>query len=78
MARLLAKIRTTQEKMDAKMDTNQAEMLTRMIAKIDAHHESVIAKMDAWMKGTEAYVGKLEANPVKSEALVDHWEVAKK
>jgi hypothetical protein len=80
IARLLAKIRTTQEKLDARMGTNQAEILARMVAKIlvDAHHESVIAEMDAWIKRTEAYVGKLETNPEKSEALVDNWEVAKK
>jgi hypothetical protein len=40
MARLLAETRTIQEKMDAKMDANQAGMLFRMVV-----------KMDAWIKG---------------------------
>jgi hypothetical protein len=35
MACLLAEIRNTQEKMDAKMNAKQAEMLARMIAIID-------------------------------------------
>jgi hypothetical protein len=33
--------------------------------------------MDAWIEGTEACVGKLEANPGKSEAVAEHWEVPK-
>jgi hypothetical protein len=40
--------------MDAKMNANQAEMLVRMVVKIDVHHERMIAEMDAWIKGTEA------------------------
>jgi hypothetical protein len=77
MACLLAEIGNTQEKMDAKMNANQAEMLAKMRAITDAHHERMIPKVDAWIKGKEACVGKLEANPEKSDAVVEHREVPK-
>jgi hypothetical protein len=48
-----------------------------MIAKLDAHHERMIAKMDAWIEGTEACVGKLDANPEKLDAVAEHREVTK-
>jgi hypothetical protein len=78
MARLPAEIRTSQEKMDAKMDISQAEMLVRMIVKIGAPHKRAIAKMDTCRQGTEACVGKFEGNPEKSEAVAEHREVARK
>jgi hypothetical protein len=56
---LLSEIRTTEENKNA----SQAEMLAWMNVMLDAHHERMIVKMDAWMKGMEACVGKLEANP---------------
>jgi hypothetical protein len=37
----------------------------------------MIAKMDAWIERTEACVGKLEANPEKSDTVVEHQEVPK-
>jgi hypothetical protein len=38
------------------------------MAKLDAQHERMIAKMDAWIEEMEACVGKLEANPQKLNA----------
>jgi hypothetical protein len=32
----------------------------------------MMAKVDGWIKGTEACVGKLVANPKKSDAIVEH------
>jgi hypothetical protein len=32
------------------------------------------AKMDAWIEGTEAYAGKLEANREKSDIIAKHLE----
>jgi hypothetical protein len=58
---LLAKIEVIQ----ANMDDNQ-----EMMAKMNA-------KMDAWIEEMEACVGKLEANPVKSDAIVKHREFPK-
>jgi hypothetical protein len=55
------------------METNQAKMM----AKLDAHHESMIAKMDAQIEGTEACVVKLEANPEESDAVAEHQEAPK-
>jgi hypothetical protein len=78
MERLLAETRNTQEKKDAKMNAKQAEMLARLTAIIDDRHERVIAKLDDWLRGMEACVGKLEANPEKSDAVVEHREVPKK
>lgn len=37
----------------------------------------MIAKVDALIKGKEACVGKLEANPEKSDVTVEHQEVPK-
>jgi hypothetical protein len=37
----------------------------------------MIAKMDAWIEGVEACVGKFEANREKSDAVVEHQEVPK-
>jgi hypothetical protein len=48
-----------------------------MMAKLDAHHERMIAKMDAWIEGMEECVGKLEANPGKSDVAAEHQETPK-
>jgi hypothetical protein len=48
-----------------------------MNAKLDAHLERMIGKMDAWIVGTVAHVGKLVANPEKSDAVAEHKEVPK-
>jgi hypothetical protein len=76
MTCLLAEIRTTQGNMDAKMDANQAQMLAWINTMLDAHHKRMTAKMDAWMKGMEACVGKSEANPGKSDTIAENWEVS--
>jgi hypothetical protein len=47
------------------------------MAKLDANHERMITKMNAWIEGTEACVGKLEANPEKRDAVAEHREVPK-
>jgi hypothetical protein len=37
----------------------------------------MLAKMDARIEGMEACVGKLEANPEKSNAIAEHQEAPK-
>jgi hypothetical protein len=46
-----------------------------MMAKLYDHHARTIAKMDAWIEGTEACVWKLEANPEMSDIVEKHQEV---
>jgi hypothetical protein len=77
MACLLAEIRINQERMEAKLG---AEIKTIRGKMMDSHHEKLVAimkagkeqitaKMDAWMEGMVACVGKLEANPEKSDIV---------
>jgi hypothetical protein len=68
---LLAEIRTSRVKMNAnqaKADTNLREMRAgqevvkqEMLAKLDAHHERMMVRMDSWLKKMEACLGKTEA-----------------
>jgi hypothetical protein len=80
MAHLLAENRTNREEMRDGQELLKEEMtarLAKMNAKLDAYYERMIAKMDAWIEGTVAHVGKLEANPEKSDAVAEHQEVPK-
>jgi hypothetical protein len=58
--------------MEAKMETNKEKMMAKLVA----HHKRMTAKMDAWIEGMEACVGKLET-PEKSDAIMEHQEVPK-
>jgi hypothetical protein len=51
--------------------------LAKMNAKLNARHERMIAKIGAWIEGTEALMGKLETNPGNSAAVAEHREVPK-
>jgi hypothetical protein len=42
-----------------------------------ANQQEMTAKMDTWIEGMEAYVGKLEANREMLDTIAEHHEVAK-
>jgi hypothetical protein len=44
-------------------------------SRIEANQREMIAKMIAWIEGTEACVGKLKANREKCDAVAKHQEV---
>jgi hypothetical protein len=65
----------------AKMDAIQ-EMLAKVEAKVEAHHERMVAKMDIQLEKMEACLGAteavdLEANPEEIESEVEYEEVPK-
>jgi phenylalanyl-tRNA synthetase alpha subunit len=77
LARMEAKIDSSQEKMDAiehkmlaKMETTQHE--------IKAHHKEIMAKMDAQRGVTPTCLGKEENKPLKRKYVEDENEGIKK
>jgi hypothetical protein len=90
MARLLAEMRTNQEKTNAnlkKMKANHEEVMAimetnqeKMMAKLDARHERMVTRMDSQLENREACLEKtevveLEANPEETETESEHQEV---
>jgi hypothetical protein len=55
------------------METNQEKIMAKLVA----YHEKKTAKLDAWTEGMEACVGKLETNPEKPGAIMEHQKVPK-
>jgi hypothetical protein len=85
LSRLLTEMNAMREKMGSNKGGMKAEVETNQ-EKTDDHQEEVASlasrieanqrdKSDAWIEGTEASVGKLEAKGKKSDAVTEHQEV---
>jgi hypothetical protein len=85
MVCLLEEIRKNRAKKDAeqaKTDATLKRIKEEMPAKLDAHHESMMARMNSQLMKMKACLGKteamdLEANPEETESEVEHEEVPK-
>jgi hypothetical protein len=76
MERLLTKVAAMQEKVVShheKMDTTLREMTAdqellkeEMLAKLDAHHERKMARMDSQLEKMKACLGKMEATDLEA------------
>jgi hypothetical protein len=86
MELILAQMDSFQEK----IEVNQEEMRTNgekfeaplgtLVSRMDIHEANqreMIAKMNAWIEGTEACVGKLETSRGKSNSGTEHQDVPK-
>jgi hypothetical protein len=84
-------LKAMQEMMETKigslafwMDTNQAktdasvkEVKGEMLAKLDAHHERMLVRMDSQLEKMEACLVKVEANPEEMKSVVEHQDIPK-
>jgi hypothetical protein len=78
----IANIQASLEQMKAKLGPHQEEIRTNVIAKLDTHHERMMARMDSQLQKMETCREKtnatdLEANPEEIESEVEHEEVPK-
>jgi hypothetical protein len=83
MEQMMEHLVATIENMDAKIDTNKEKIETnqeKVMAKLDAHHERLIARMGFQLEKMEATVEQQDAPKVETiRALVDqygHWHLA--
>jgi hypothetical protein len=58
------------------MKTNKAKT-NAYLKEMKANQQEVTAKMDTWIEGMEACVGKLEANREMLDTIAELQEVAK-